>query len=400
MNQRGTTEQPKTKVFISYSRADYAFAEKLRSALIARCFEAYLDKRDILPGEPWRARIEGLILAADAIVFVMSPSSIASEIVAWEVGRALELKKSLTPLHWCVVPHEAVPEGLSERQYVFFDAYQRSGMTDEAAFEASLAELETALKVTDILWVREHTKWVARAVDWDQAEPVRPEGKLLRAADIAAVQGWARLKPASAPDMPQVLADYLAASVAKEEHDTNRLRRTIGLAFVKPALQAVEDGLSENALRLAGAGALLADDLDFLLVPELWAPAARATFECRTRSVLKGHSEMVVDVAFSPDGRRIAHDNTARIWDAQTGREIARLQAHSGAVWSAAFSPDGSRVVTASWDNTARIWDAATGTEIACLRHADHVTSAAFSPDGSRLVTASDDKPCRAQRFN
>jgi hypothetical protein len=76
-----------------------AFAEKLRSGLIARGFEAYLDKEDILPGEPWRARIDGLILATDAIVFVMSPSSIASEICGWEVGRALELKKSLTPLH-------------------------------------------------------------------------------------------------------------------------------------------------------------------------------------------------------------------------------------------------------------------------------------------------------------
>src|ERR1700738_1210765 len=203
MDQAATGAQHKTTEFISYSRVDGAFAERLRSALIARGFEAYLDKEDILPGEPWRERIDGLILAADAIVFVMSPSSITSEICTWEVGRALELKKSLTPLHWCVVPNHAVPKGLSERQYVFFDAYQRSGMTDEAAFEASLAELETALKVTDILWVREHTKWVARAVDWDQAEPVRPEGKLLRAADIAAVQGWARLKPARAPDMPQ-----------------------------------------------------------------------------------------------------------------------------------------------------------------------------------------------------
>ena len=91
MDQPTTAEQHKTKVFISYSRVDGAFAEKLRSALIMRGFEAYLDKEDILPGEPWRARIDGLILAADAIVFVMSPSSIASEICSWEVGRALEL---------------------------------------------------------------------------------------------------------------------------------------------------------------------------------------------------------------------------------------------------------------------------------------------------------------------
>jgi WD40 repeat protein len=65
-------------------------------------------------------------------------------------------------------------------------------------------------------------------------------------------------------------------------------------------------------------------------------------------------------------------------------------------VTSAAFSPDGSRIVTASWDNTARIWDAATAKEIAVLRgHDSLVHSAAFSPDGSRIVTASDDTTAR-----
>ena len=73
-------------------------------------------------------------------------------------------------------------------------------------------------------------------------------------------------------------------------------------------------------------------------------------------------------------------DNTARLWDAATGTEIAVLKAHEEWVWSAAFSPDGRRVVTASWDNTARLWDAATGTEIAVLKaHEEWVGSAAFS---------------------
>ena len=63
---------------------------------------------------------------------------------------------------------------------------------------------------------------------------------------------------------------------------------------------------------------------------------------------------------------------------------------------SAAFSPDGSRIVTASLDQTARIWDAASGKEIAVLRgHKNPVNYAAFSPDGSRIVTASDDKTAR-----
>jgi hypothetical protein len=69
----------RARVFISYSRKDGAFAERLHGAIIATGFESYLDKDDILPGEPWRKQLEGLILAADAVVIVISPDSVSSE---------------------------------------------------------------------------------------------------------------------------------------------------------------------------------------------------------------------------------------------------------------------------------------------------------------------------------
>ena len=222
----GGDQPAKTRVFISYSRKDGAFAEKLRLALIAAGLEAYLDKEDILPGEPWRARLEGLILAADAVVFVISPDSMASEHCRWEVARTLELRKTLVPLVWRPVPQREVPEGLSERNYVFFDACQRFGLADEAAFQAALGKLKIALNIPEALWVREHTKWVARAAEWDRAEPPRPEGKLLPPGDIAAVEAWARLKGAAAPDIPPVLADYLRESIDKEQRQSIRQRRS------------------------------------------------------------------------------------------------------------------------------------------------------------------------------
>ncbi|HUK08431.1 MAG TPA: WD40 repeat domain-containing protein [Stellaceae bacterium] len=115
--------------------------------------------------------------------------------------------------------------------------------------------------------------------------------------------------------------------------------------------------------------------------------------------VLRGHEGDVLSAAFSPDGTRIvtaSEDNTARLWDAASGKEIAALRGHENIVRSAVFSPDGTRIVTASDDKTARLWDAASGKEIAVLRgHEGGVESAAFSPDGTRVVTASYDKTAR-----
>ena len=91
---------------------------------------------------------------------------------------------------------------------------------------------------------------------------------------------------------------------------------------------------------------------------------------------------------FSRDDKRVltaSADGTARIWDADSGKEIAVLKGHA-AVSMAAFSVDGKRVVTASRD--VRIWDAESGKEIAILKgHEGWVNSAAFSVDGKRVVT-------------
>ncbi|MGB3670608.1 MAG: hypothetical protein WA984_10880, partial [Phormidesmis sp.] len=60
-------------------------------------------------------------------------------------------------------------------------------------------------------------------------------------------------------------------------------------------------------------------------------------------------------------------------------------------VIAVSFSPYGRTVATASWDDTARVWDSQSGAEIARLNHNDTVRSVSFSPDGRTLATASAD---------
>jgi len=69
------------------------------------------------------------------------------------------------------------------------------------------------------------------------------------------------------------------------------------------------------------------------------------------------HNSSVNAVAFSPDGRKVAtasYDNTARLWDVETGKQIQRLE-HDGSVYGVAFSPDGKKLATASSDSSARL---------------------------------------------
>src|SRR5262247_2921516 len=86
------------KVFLSYSRLDLPLAERLRDQLIASGFEAYLDKHDILPGEPWQERLAKLIEISDTVVFLISPDSISSQICDWEVNEAERLSKRILPV--------------------------------------------------------------------------------------------------------------------------------------------------------------------------------------------------------------------------------------------------------------------------------------------------------------
>lgn len=118
---------------------------------------------------------------------------------------------------------------------------------------------------------------------------------------------------------------------------------------------------------------------------------------------LKGHNASVNSIAFSPDGKRLATasiDNTAKTWDIGKGKTLSTFIGHKSYVSSIAFSPDGKYLATGSGDKTAKIWDAETGKEIRTLNgHIATVSGIAFSPDGKKLVTGSVDKTAKIWDF-
>ena len=87
-----------------------------------------------------------------------------------------------------------------------------------------------------------------------------------------------------------------------------------------------------------------------------------------------------------------SYDDTARLWDANTGSELHILTGHTDAIVSIALSPDGATLATGSWDTTVRLWDTNTGSHLRTLAgHTDDIDGVAFSPDGNTVASGSRD---------
>jgi WD40 repeat protein len=146
------------------------------------------------------------------------------------------------------------------------------------------------------------------------------------------------------------------------------------------------------------------------------ADASEPATSGRLVTVLKGHTEAVYAIAFTPDGKQVltgSFDKTIKLWDAVTGKEIKTFggaAGHQDLVLGVAISPDGHRFASVSSDKTAKVWElphqrpshkflgifeikntAKDAVPIKSLGHPQMVDSVAFSPSGKQLATAGHD---------
>ncbi|MER7036172.1 WD40 repeat domain-containing protein, partial [Streptomyces albidoflavus] len=125
--------------------------------------------------------------------------------------------------------------------------------------------------------------------------------------------------------------------------------------------------------------------------------AALAASHLRTR--VDAHTDTVRQIAWSPDGRRLAtasRDGSARVLDARSGQSLLVLPSDGTMVESVSWSPDSAYVATAGRERVVRVWDAVSGVPVRLLTGAtDIVRQVAWSPDGVCVAASSKDTVVR-----
>jgi len=80
------------------------------------------------------------------------------------------------------------------------------------------------------------------------------------------------------------------------------------------------------------------------------------------------------------------HDNTAKVFDSQTGRLLYILNGHKAGINTLDYSPDGKCIITASSDKTVKIWDSESGVLLYTKVNKQYVQSAKYSPNGKMIL--------------
>lgn len=211
-------------VFISYSRKNSDFVHKLDDALRKLQRDVWTDWQDIARGEDWWRSIQTGIDSADTALIIVTEHWLLSEICHRELDYIRQQNKRVFP-----IIRERIEGDLAIRvkgtwvdqeweqrardnwkyirslNWIYFD--------DDTTFESVLNDLITALD-TDQLYVKSHTRYLVRALEWQQFK--RNPSFLLEGDQLASAKEWLDSSANKHPEPHPAHHEYITAGKVAE----------------------------------------------------------------------------------------------------------------------------------------------------------------------------------------
>lgn len=422
-----------TDVFISYSRKDISFVRLLHKALSDNGLETWIDWQDIPPSVDWLAEVYEAIEKADTFLFIISDTSLKSEVCNLEITHAAKHNKRLIPVVINDVDAGLVPKELAALNWIFFDE------TGEE-FSGVVEGLLDAISI-DQDWVKAHTRFENRALAWKRKD--KDKGLLLRGSDLSDAEDWLA---GSADKDPKPTALQTQFIIKSREDGTQRQRR---LLFSIGAVLIVLTGLTilsvtngqqakrNELLALDNAGtAQAASELALQEKEEAQNQALRSlTYSLSVSSsiqkdinppraillAIEGYNKKDLpvvrrslldlfykynqiesiysdierfarDVTYSSDGKLIIsydYDNNIYVWDVNSGTRNLNLSYSKvgleSEIYDVILDPIGQVIAIRFADYEVKFWDLNNGEPIGNSITAD-ISSLSMSKDGELLA--------------
>jgi WD40 repeat protein len=406
-------------VFISYSRKDIAFARLLHQVLKDNQLETWIDWQDIPPSADWLAEVYEAIEQADAFIFIISETSIHSEICGMEIFHAAEHNKRMIPIVIGDIDAGLVPKELAVLNWIFFDEA-------EDVFSKAVNDLITAITV-DQAWVKAHTRLENRAIEWQSKEGDR--SLLLRGSDLNEAETW--LAQASGKDtQPTALQTQYVLASRSESTRRQRLTLTgVGFALIVAVALGIFAWTQRNvAVAEGNARATAQSEAQSEAISRASQQAiaeAASTLAVQQKDEAERQASLARSGLFSVESLSHLDDQLSlslllgieAVQQAETVQSLSSLlsaltyhpnmvrslHTHEGPASNVAFSPDGSLLVTAgcaqpgpSMGNLTcdqaelLFYDLPSGEllERVDTPHPVFISNLVFSPNGSVLVSS------------
>ncbi len=405
-------------VFISYSRKDKAFVQQLNDALDNAGVQAWVDWEGIELASDWMETITNAIQGTDAFIFVISPDSLKSKVCTDELEVCLQLNKKLIPvLYREPTKTSKMHEKIASTNWVY--------LRKQDNFDETIPKLVASVN-TDLGWVRQHTRLLERAAEWEKKN--KNKGYLLQGGDLSDAERWmVESTTQSNRNVLPIQAEYIQTS--RRVAVRNQGRVLIAVSFLalaaivlgifalfsrNLAVMAEEDAKqAEAAARSSEATAIANEHIaatqkaiaeENQQIAEEKTNLAKAERSAAEAQILQSSAgELNTSTLLAIDAyNRIPSfqaENLIRINSSWSAVPVAQMK-QDGAIWNIEWSSDYQFFVTGnnydSASGTAKakacVWRASNGENVYCVEHENDVNDAIFTKDGKYLITASTDQ--------